>query len=654
MSIHLKYLPLFLFAALTLFMHETQARQSVVKPSSAVTYKQAFNAIEAGQCSPAEKMALRGNNPALNLVLKGLLMAQPGNDYSFDELAGFVSDHPDWYGLNGILMIAEQKIPSGASPSQIVNWFNAHAPLTSSGLIRFIEALDELGQSEKASHFIRDRWINKDFSSDDFTAFLSRFGSRLGKQDHHARLDRLLWDNNITAVRAMYPYIDPGAKAVAEARLALANQSNKADAAVAGVPASWQHDPGLLYERLRWKRKNNMDDDALDMLLNAPRHLVRPDNWWDERNILIRRMMERGDFRTAYKLAADHGEVSGFDLLQSEFLAGWLALRFLKQPDIAEGHFRALLENAATPISRARGAYWLGRTYEALGDRATARQSYETAAALNTTFYGQLAIARLEANPIIRSDPEPSIPRNVRSAFFARDSIKAIKELYRIGEKDLAYKFFKTVTDYAAQRYEYVLLMELAYELYRPDWVIKATKAAAQNNMLIGAGSFPVLSIDIPTPPDLAFTHALIRQESLFNASAGSSAGARGLMQLMPATAKGLCKKLDIRYSESKLTDPHYNLRLGTTFVQHQLDQFDGSIILALAAYNAGPGRVRGWIEQFGDPRAPNVDPIDWIEMMPIYETRNYVQRIIENLQFYRARLNGGSAQLEIVRDLKR
>ncbi|MDD5586113.1 MAG: lytic transglycosylase domain-containing protein, partial [Alphaproteobacteria bacterium] len=243
---------------------------------------------------------------------------------------------------------------------------------------------------------------------------------------------------------------------------------------------------------------------------------------------------------------------------------------------------------------------------------------------------------------------------NVRAAFFARDSVQAIENLYRIGQKDLARRFFKAISDYVSQRVEFVLLMELAYELQRPDWAINAAKAAAQKNMLVGAGSFPVLSMRIPTPPELAFTHALIRQESLFNADAGSPAGARGLMQLMPGTAKGMCRKLDIRYSDSRLTDPDFNVRLGTAFVQEQLDQFDGSIILALAAYNAGPRRAREWIEQFGDPRSSRIDPIDWVEMMPIYETRNYVQRIIENLQFYRARLNGGQAPLQIVRDLKR
>ncbi|MDD5586256.1 MAG: lytic transglycosylase domain-containing protein, partial [Alphaproteobacteria bacterium] len=392
------------------------ARQAIAPGKPLSGYHKAFASLDAGQCGPAESLVNRGPNPVLNLVLRGMLMAQPGNGYSFDDLAGFISDHPDWPGLSGIIMIAEQKIPSGATADQIVNWFNAHPPLTPSGFYRNIDALDERGQGSKAVELVRDRWINRDFSGDEFTAYQARFGHVLKPQDHRARLDHLLWDNNITAARAMYPFVDSAAKALAEARLALANQLNSAESFLARVPSHYHNDPGLLYERLRWRRKNNMDDSAIEILKQAPGQLGRPDSWWDERNIMIRRVMERRDYRLAYKLAADHGLQSGFDFIQAEFLAGWLALRFLNRPDQAHDHFRALFEAAATPISRARGAYWLGRSLEALGDKRAAEQAYETAAALSTTYYGQLAITRLYADPVIRSDPEPAIPSNVRAA----------------------------------------------------------------------------------------------------------------------------------------------------------------------------------------------------------------------------------------------
>lgn len=617
-------------------------------------YRRAFDAVESGRPGQIANFIDYGRDSVLNKVLTGYAMAMPGNSYSFAELVQFITENPDWPDVRGITMIAEQKIPSSASPDQVVNWFNAHPPITASGFYRYIDALDVLGQAGKAREMIRARWIERSFSGDELSAFHSRFGHQLTINDHYARLDRLLWENEVTSARQMYRFVDNGVEALAEARLALANQLNGAESYVSRVPSQWQNDPGLLFERLRWRRKNNLDASAMEILNNPPANLVRPDSWWDERNIILRRMIERRDYKTAQQLAANHGLTAGYDFVQAEFIAGWLALRSLNRADLAHEHFNNLLQSATTPVSRARGYYWLGRTYEALGNKKEAEQAYESAAALNCTFYGQLATAKLYANPVITSVPEPAIPASVRESFFARDMIQAISKLYYIGEVSRARTFFKAALDAADTRAEFVLILDLAYKLKRPDWAITAAKAANQKNMIMGAGAFPILSIHIPSPPDPAFTHSLMRQESMFNADVKSPAGARGLMQLLPSTAKGVAKKLGIPFSESRLSDPSYNVRLGTAFVQSQLDNFDGSYVLALAAYNAGPGRVKEWNELFGDPRTSKLDPIDWIELIPIYETRNYVQRIMENFQVYKARLSGGQAPLTILQDLRK
>ena len=617
-------------------------------------YHHAFSSLDSGSAQSVENMVNRGSDSILNEVLRGTLMARPSNTYSFAELNDFVTEHPDWPNLRGILMITEQKIPANASSEQIVNWFNAHPPFTGIGFYRYIDALNMLGQTTIVPTLVKARWVNHDFSPDEIAAFQARFAPLLTAQDHQARLDRLLWANNIGAARGMYSVVSAGAQAVAEARIAMANQLSKASALLSRVPASRQNDPGLLFERLREAVRSNDDQTALDILLRAPEDLGQPESWWNQRNIMIRRVMDRRDYTLAYRLAANHGLDAGFNFTQAEFVAGWLALRFLNRPDLAHHHFAALLEKASTPMSRARGAYWLGRTLEVEGDKTEAEQTYEMAAALNTTFYGQLATTRLYAAPTLVAATEPPIPANVRAQFYARDVIMAAQHLNRIGQTARAETFFRAAQNYATQRVEFVLLMELAYHLQRPDWVIGAAKAAAQKNMLVEAGAFPILSTPMPTPPDPAFTHALIRQESLFNTDAGSPVGARGLMQLMPGTAKEEAKKLGLPFRAYRLTDPEYNLRLGTSFVQSQLNQFNGSIVLALAAYNAGAHRVHEWMQQYGDPRTPQVDPIDWIEMIPVYETRNYVQRIIENLQFYRARLNGGHAPLMILKDLRK
>lgn len=620
----------------------------------AASYREAFAALDANQYERVRSIMYTGGDPVLNKVLRGYLMAQPGNDSSFDELAGFVSDNPDWPGRKGIMMIAEQKIPTGASNDQIINWFTTNPPLTMNGFYRYVAALDAGGHGGKAVEAIRAKWIEKDFSADDLIEFRTRYAPLLTERDHVARLDRLLWDNNITAARAMYRYMSQGYQDLAEARIALAAQSSNANALLARVPASLQRDPGLLFERMRWRRKGGDTDGAIEILLNEPDQLGKADAWWDETNIIIRRLIEQKDFKLAYRIVANSKLKSGFDYVQAEFIAGWLALRFLKKPEVAHRHFSNILSDANSPITRARGYYWIGRTYDAAGQKQDAEQAYQSAAAINTTFYGQLALAKMYANPVIRATSEPPIPQPVRSRFFGRDSVQAVSRLYRIGQNERARTFFRSIAEASSQRVEYALLLELAYQLERPDWAVTAAKSANQKNIILTGGAYPVLALNIPTPPELALTHALIRQESEFKADAGSPVGARGLMQLMPGTAKDVAKKLDMTYSPERLTDPNYNVKLGTAFIQKQIDNFDGSYVLALAGYNAGPRRAREWMDLFGDPRTADVDAIDWIELIPIYETRNYVQRIIENLQFYRARLNKGEAPLLILQDLKR
>ncbi|MGE4352228.1 MAG: lytic transglycosylase domain-containing protein [Bdellovibrionales bacterium] len=617
-------------------------------------YREAFAALDSKSYYRARTIMFQGSNVVLNKVLRGELMSVADNDFSFDELAAFVADNPDWPGLRAIALAAEHKMPSGASDEQVVNWFTAHPPLTLVGFYRFMDALEGRGQSQRAAQLIRAEWIDRNFSADDLVAFRSRYAPILRKREDVARLDRLLWDHNEKGARAMYVYMDQGHRALGEARLALAAGKGGVDSAVARVPATLMRDAGLMYERVRWRRMKDDDDGAIELLLNQPVHLGHADLWWDETNILIRRLIEKRDYKLAYRLVSSSKLEGGFDYVQAEFIAGWLALRFLKRPDLAHRHFGRILAEAGSPISRARGFYWIGRTYESVGQMNDARQAYEEAAVINTTFYGQLAIAKLEASPVILAKSEPPIPEAIRKVFMGRDTVRAIPQLYRIGQNERARSFLRAVADNCQQRVDFALLLELAYRLQRPDWAVSVAKAANKKNIILTGGAYPILDLRIPTPPELALTHALIRQESQFKADAGSPVGARGLMQLMPGTARDVAKKLGMTYRSDRLIDPNYNVKLGTYFIQKQIDNFDGSYILALAGYNAGPRRARQWVEMFGDPRSAQVDAIDWIELIPIYETRNYVQRIIENLQFYRARLNKGRSSLLILQDLKR
>ncbi len=632
----------------------TLAKSAFAADIGTQNYRHAFSLIDAGRVLEADVFAAHGHDPALNKVIHALYMAQPGNEADFAEMADFIAHNPDWPDLKGIKAIAEQKIPSSWTPAQTIAWFTSYPPNSSAGFYRYVDALNMSGQAQTAVSVIRTRWAEADFGADELIAFHARFAQFIGENENNARLDRLLWKADRANVRNLFPLLDAEHRELAEARLALATKSPNVDGLITKVPSELQNDSGLLYERLRWHVRNNQDSEAITILHHAPENLVKPEAWWEQRQIMARRMMDKKDYEEAYRLAASHGHLEGRSLAEAEFLCGWLALRFLDEQEDARQHFQILFDNAGTPISRARGAYWLGRTYEAHGDKNMAQQAYETAATLNVTYYGQLAAAKIYESPTISATPEPTIPQNVRNTFNNRDLIRAVERLYAIGEHDRAHSFFLAAVDAAQLRADFAMLTELAYRMERPDFAIEAGKAASKKNMLMAAGGFPLLGRNIPRPPDPAFTHALIRQESMFNPEARSPVGAEGLMQLMPTTAKGVAKKIGIRYKAGMLTDSDYNIRLGTTFVQDQINGFDGSYVLALAGYNAGPHRVREWMAQIGDPRSPNVDAVDWVELIPLHETRNYVQRIIESLQIYRARLAGGQAPLLIDKDLKR
>ena len=622
--------------------------------SDADYYRRAITAVTASNAAQVEAFAAHGRDPVLNKVLRGYAMALPNNDYSFEQLNAFLTGNQGWPGLKGIQMIAEQKIPPNAVPTQVIAWFSAHPPITLVGFYRLVEAMNQSGMAETAQNEIRTRWINNDFTGDEQAAFYSHFGTLLDGDSMWARMDRLLWKNDTAEARRMLPYLSAADQTVAATRLAFAAQDSNAEAWLARVPRTMQNDPGLLYQRLRWRVKNNYDSEADAILMHPPAELGDAEAWWEQRQIMVRRAIEQRQYSLAYQLAANHGQTDPKPLSQAEFLSGWLALRFLNKPDIGRQHFQILYDNASTPITRARGAYWLGRSYEALDDKNAAEQAFEDAAIFNTTYYGQLAMTRIYAAPVLTAKADPPLPEAAHRAFLSRDIIRATERLSDIGEKDRARIFFRAATEQATERGEFIVLTEVAAHMRRPDLGIQVVKAADQKNMLIENGGFPVIDLHVPTPPESAFTHALIRQESMFNPDAESGVGARGLMQLMPRTAKDVAKKLDISYAESKLMEPSYSLKLGTEYVQEQIDHFNGSYILALAGYNAGAGRVREWITLYGDPRSPNIDPIDWVELIPAHETRNYVQRILENIQVYRAKLAGGQAPLLISKDLKR
>ena len=623
-------------------------------------YRTAFRHADNDQWSDARAKAAEARERLPGKVIQWLDLARPQSGNTFAAISGFVRANPQWPNQTGLLRQAELAMPADLPAGEVRAWFDQHSPVSAAGVGRYADALAAHGESAKVNALVRKFWVDANFASaEDEADFRRRFSGILHAPDHQARLDRLLWDHQGAVARRLFPVLDEGRQALALARLALAEDQPGADVAVHRVPEALAGDAGLAYERLHWRRKKDDDAGALEILRTAPANLGRPALWWTERAILIRRILEKRDAATAYQLAKAHGQTDGPSLTEAEFLSGWLALRFLKQPSEAFDHFHRMVRAAATPMSKARGAYWCGRAAEALGDRKQARQWYTAAARHPTMFYGQLAAAALGNDEAVTLPPEPTPPTAESADFNHRELVRVVRLLQEIDPRDTSDRaglFLRRLARDSSRPVEFEQLGRLARDLRRPDLGIFVAKQAFQAGVTLIETGYPTLPLNSRTgsaEPGLVL--ALIRQESTFNTNIVSSAGARGLMQLMPATAQSVASKLGLHHTDARLTaDPDYNIALGSSYIGQLIDNYSGSYLMAVAAYNAGSGRVHDWVARFGDPRrADSIETVvDWVESIPISETRNYVQRVLEALQVYRQRL--GNRDHTLKRDLRR
>ena len=421
------------------------------------------------------------------------------------------------------------------------------------------------------------------------------------------------------------------------------------------MPAALQSDPGLAYERFVWRMRKDRYDGAAEIIraqTGSAETLGRPEEWGNRRRILVRRMLRLGQVIPAYNLANQNHMSEGSDYSDLEWLAGWIALRRMREPDRAIAHFTRFLAAVATPISFGRGNYWMGRAYEAKGDTTTADTWYARAAEHPTSYYGQLAATKVGINPSPYLTAQPD--GNWRNTSFANRSVtSAAIALSRDFQRRRAHWFLTHMASTLNSYEDLAGLAQLATELGREDSAIRISKIAARKGHVLRGHYYPLNGLEnFNKGVEPALTMAIARQESELNIEAISPAGARGLMQLMPGTAKKVTGWLNMPYSKDRLTqDWQYNATLGQTYLARRLDQFGGSVAMAAAAYNAGAGRVDQWVERYGDPRAPGVDVVDWIETIPFRETRNYVQRVLEGLQVYRNRIAGGPVPFRVLQD---
>jgi soluble lytic murein transglycosylase len=556
------------------------------------------------------------------------------------QLIAFRNANPNWPRMGDFREKIEQNIAASLPASDVAAWFAQNPPLTFNGIRAHVDALVQLNQPAQAQTALSAFWKDAELSKNQTAALAGAYKFYFAAGDHVARLDNLIWENRYEEAQYMLAFVDADTRAVAQARIALGKMSKTAPQLAEAVPAARQNDEGLLYERLRWRRRHNMDDGALDIIRQMPATVSQPELWWGEMNVMARRAMEKHNYLQAFQIAEKHALKSGIQYSQAEWLLGWLELRHLKQPTGAYSRFQSLYKHVGTAISKSRAAYWAARAADAVPDHTLGEQWDKLAASFPSTFYGQLSYQKLYGAPAQGAFNDPAPDPEAVAAFNRHELVRAVRLLHSVKLDQLIDPFLAKLDSLAQSKLDYILTGRLALETGRYYYTVESNKELQQKlGLFMFEEGYPTLPPLPAQTPEKALVHAIIHRESMFNPLALSQAGARGLMQLMPATAKAIAKREGETYNIKRLTaDPRYNVQIGSAYLRQLIDAYGGFYPMAIAAYNAGPGNVAEWIAEFGDPRTGNIDLIDWIESVPIYETRNYIQRVMESYYIYRLR----------------
>lgn len=628
----------------------TVGSAAALEQGEAQTLARALRAGEEGSWSFAARLAQDISDPLAADIIEWRYLLE-GTPAPFDRYARFLARNSEWPRASRLRLLAESAIDEDDDAAGVRAFFAGRAPQSARGKLRYGEALAAGGDRKAAAPHLRAAWRMASLSGAEEQAFLARHGTLLTAEDHAIRLDTAIWDERYAEARRMRPRVSEAQWRLADARLRLRGNESGVDAAVNRVPASLRDDPGLIYDRLRWRHQRERYADAQAILMEEVEITGRHADWWRLRSSYIRRAMADREWTTAYRLAARHGQVERESFADAEWLAGWLSLRYIRQPATALAHFERMWNEVGRPISRARAAYWAGRAAEELGDPALTKRWYGRAAEYHIAFYGQLALDKLGYDmPALRA--MPVIGPADREAFARQDTVRIVRMLIMADAASLADEFVAQLGADAVTVRDLTLVADLAREAERPDLLVRIGKEAMWRGLVVEPIAFPVPAVagldrasemgGIGT--DLAL--ALARQESEFKIDVTSRAGAMGLMQLMPGTAQIVARQLGLPYNASRVrNDPAYNVALGRAYIGGQIEAF-GDPVLAIAAYNAGPGRVREWLSTIGDPRSDAIDRLDWIELLPFAETRNYVQRVLENQALYNRLLADGLVTL--------
>jgi soluble lytic murein transglycosylase len=593
----------------------------------------------------ALKTAKKAKDKSIYNFIEWRHLLTEGNKASFYDYLNFINANKDYPRLGRIRYLAEHKLSNEKiTPGKIIDWFGDEEPLSGYGKMILGESYTLTGQIEQGKKLIKEGWITADLSKTELSLFRKKFKNYLNAEDYIQRADYLAWENKYWDLKSMLRYLPKDYELLYNARQLLMSKSYGVDQAIKNVPDRFKNDAGLNFDRLKWRRKRGRIDSSAEILLNVKNtkdYLVRADKWWDEREIISRSLIYEKKYELAYKIASNHSLIEGSDYAAAEWMSGWIALSFLDDPLLSKDHFQNFYNNVSYPISTSRGAYWLARSYKALGDKENSKKWFEEAAKYLTTYYGQLAFLELNPNENFELSKDMEVDKKYREKFYSKELVKTTYLLDELNEDKYTKFILRHLANENIENGSEILASELSTNIGRFDFAIQIAKIASYEKRFHNKFNYPIIStpknINGRKIPESAFILSIIRQESEFDLSANSHAGAKGLMQLMPYTAKLVAKQAKLPYVKSRLTtDPEYNINLGSHYIAGLILDYDGAYPFAIAAYNAGPNRVKYWKKINKDPQKKQIDYVDWIELIKFRETRNYVQRVLENYNVYR------------------
>ncbi|HWA01530.1 MAG TPA: lytic transglycosylase domain-containing protein [Caulobacterales bacterium] len=622
-------------------------------------------AAEAGDWAGVASLRDQAADPLVRRLLAWRFASSNDAPLYFNDIADALRDLQGWPGRNVMRQRAEKAIfDSRLTPNERIAFLRQEGgPVSGDGRIALAQALRQAGQRSEANEIARAAWRQDSLSPVGEAAATATFASVFSQSDYADRVNILVWRGERSAAQRFYSQISAADRAVAQARIALQlRQRRGLQRLVDAVPASRRDDPSLLYDRVRYIRRSGRPEDAMPIAARidpseAP--LAARDEIYDERRLYVARALRSGQPRTAYRLVSNHGMTSGEDFADAEWISGWISLRFLHDPSQANEHFTHLASNVSAPVSRARALYWRAEAEAALGQGDAASAHLAEAANYPFTYYGQLAALKRGGAPTISLPIVSHISDEARARFDGRELVRALKAVGDVGSRRDFESIAYYLDDALEDPQEIELLSQMARDRAYSRTALRNAKAGLFRNVIATSAAYPLLEL----PPaaqqsnttEPALVLAIIRQESEFEPDVVSHANAHGLMQILPSTARSTARTQGMDYDRSMLTgDPSYNITLGASYLGQLIDRYNGSYVLAVAAYNAGTSNVDNWIRDWGDPRARSTDVVDWVETIPFSETRNYVQRVMENLQVYRYRLAGQPTPIALMQDLRR